>query len=263
MMPGMSSPASPASFAQKWDASLYGARAAFVHRMASDLVDLLAPRAGERILDLGCGTGELTAQIAESGASVVGIDASRDMIEGARRRFPALDLAVRDGQALAYIEEFDAVFSNAAIHWMRRSDAVVQGVARALRPGGRFVAEMGGHGCIRTVYRAVEAALARRGEAPAAWLPWTFSSVAEYVALLDAAGLEVRLAHLFDRPTPVEGEDGLEAWLRTFLGPLEARLGDGWSPMVREVEAACAPTLRRDGGWVLDYVRLRVVALRP
>ena len=253
---------------QKWNPDLYGARAGFVHRMAADLVDLLDPRPGERVLDLGCGAGELAAAIAARGASVLGLDGSPAMIDAARGRADErLEFVVGDGQALGYAAEFDAVFSNAALHWMLRAEDVVGGVTRALRPGGRFVAEFGGHGCIRTVRDAVGAALGGRGESPDAWLRWYFPDLASYVALLSAAGLEVRYAHLFDRPTPVEGADGLAAWLRTFLPHLEPKLGADWSAFVSEVEGSCAPRLRRprEGAvsWVLDYVRLRVVAFRP
>ena len=247
---------------QKWNPDLYRARASFVHRMAADLVELLAPMAGERILDLGCGSGELTSKIAAAGVSVLGLDASPEMIQAARQRAPELEFVTGDGQELAYASEFDAVFSNAALHWMPRAADVARGVARALRPGGRFVAEFGGSGCIGTVREAVRAALARRGEDPGRWLRWYFPTVAEYVAVLAADGFDVRLAHLFDRPTPVEGADGLAAWMRTFLPGLEPRLGAGWEDFVREVEASCAP-LREGDTWVLDYVRLRVMAVHP
>jgi trans-aconitate methyltransferase len=268
--------------AQKWDPNLYGARASFVHRMAADLVDLLAPRPGEHVLDLGCGPGDLTATIHAAGATVVGLDASAAMIDAARQRYGAAGPAfvVGDGQALDYEGAFDAVFSNAALHWMPRADAVARGVARALRPGGRFVAEFGGQGCIAQVRAGVSGALRRRGEDPGAWLQWYFPNVAEYVAVLAAAGFDVLLAHRFDRPTPVEGDDGLATWLRTFLPRLEEKLGAEWPAFAREVETSCAPALLRDardvpgardvpdarGGarvWVLDYVRLRVVAGRP
>ena len=155
---------SPSPSSQAWNPDLYRARASFVHRMAADLVELLAPMPGERILDLGCGSGELTSKIAEAGALVVGLDASPAMVEAAARLAPSLAFVTGDGQALAYASEFDAVFSNAALHWMLRASDVAGGVARALRPGGRFVAEFGGRGCIGVVREAVGAALARRGE---------------------------------------------------------------------------------------------------
>ena len=249
--------------AQTWDPDLYRDRASFVHRMASDLLELLAPRPGERVLDLGCGTGELTAQIARAGAKVVGVDSSPAMIQQARRAFPEATFQVGSGEALSFDREFDAVFSNAALHWMRRADATAQGIAGALRPGGRLVAEFGGKGCIATVCQALEEVLPRFGEDPKAWLPWYFPDVPTYVGVLAAAGLEARYAHLFDRPTPVEGDDGLAAWLRLFLSRLAEHLGAGWEDFARQVERRAAPVLFRDGRWVLDYVRLRVVAVKP
>jgi trans-aconitate methyltransferase len=247
----------------RWDPALYHDRASFVHRIASDLVGVLAPRPGECVLDLGCGTGELTMAIAAAGASVIGLDASEEMVEAARRRAPDLAFVVGDGEALAYDGEFDAVFSNAALHWMRRADAVAAGVARALRPGGRMVAEFGGKGCIAKVRSAIEQVLRRMGEEPRNWLRWYFPDVAEYVGVLTGAGLDVTLAHLFDRPTPLEGDDALRDWLRLFLAPLVTHLGGRWDAFAREVEGLCRPALRGEEGWVLDYVRLRVVARRP
>jgi trans-aconitate methyltransferase len=247
---------------QDWNPDLYRARAAFVPRLGADLLDLLAIRPGERILDLGCGTGELTSRIVAAGADVLGLDASPRMIEAARERFPGATFVVGDGQDLAFHQEFDAVFSNAALHWMLRPQAVAAGVVRSLRPGGRFVAELGGRGCVGTVCDAIRAALVRRGEQPDPWMRWYFPDVAQYVAVLAGAGFDVTLAHLFDRPTPLEGDDGLRVWIGTFLPALAPHLGAGWDDFAREVEGACRDRLWRDGGWTLDYVRLRVVARR-
>ncbi len=243
----------------RWNPGRYEARASFVPRLALDLVDLLDARPGERVLDLGCGTGTLTARIAASGARVVGVDGSPEMIEAAREREPALTFAIADGQALSFAGEFDAVFSNAALHWMPRAPDVAAGVARSLKPGGRFVAEFGGEGCLDRFLGAVSAALSARGEDPRAWTGWYFPPLAEYVGILTAAGLDVRLAHRFDRPTLVEGSDGLREWLRVFRPRLEAVLGDGWTGFVRDVEERCLP-LRCEQGWMLDYVRLRIVS---
>jgi trans-aconitate methyltransferase len=253
----------PSETSDRWDPQLYAACASFVHRRAADLVPVLLPQPGERILDLGCGTGELTAAIAASGAEVVGLDASAEMLVAARQAFPGLRFELGDGQALAFRGEFDAVFSNAALHWMPRAAAVAEGVARALRPGGRFVAELGGHGCVRTVRSAVGDALRRRDLDPGAWMRWYFPDVAEYVSVLAAAGFGVRLAHLFERPTSVEGAGGLRAWLRTFVRGLDEYLGAGSEEFLTEVEQACKPTLWRDDAWVIDYVRLRIVAALP
>jgi trans-aconitate methyltransferase len=262
----MTEPDTSTARAQAWDPSVYRERASFVHRLAHDLIDLLAPQASERVLDVGCGTGELTCAIAGVGASVLGVDASRAMIEAARQCAPAglgVQFDVADGQELRYAGDFDAVFSNAALHWMPRAEDVAAGVARALRSGGRFVAEFGGHRCIAAFVSAAAAALERAGEDPRRWLAWYFPDVRTYVNVLSQAGLEVRYVHLFDRPTHLPGDDALAGWMRTFLAPLERHLGARWESFVRDVEASSARTLRRPDGWVLDYVRLRVAARKP
>jgi trans-aconitate methyltransferase len=247
---------------QPWNPRLYDDRHAFVWRHGASLVELLAPQPGERILDLGCGTGHLTAQIAAAGATVVGIDSSPEMIAEARRTHPGLGFEVADARALDFVAAFDAVFSNAALHWVKEADAVAAGVARALKPGGRFVAEFGGKRNVRLIADALAESLSAVGVEPVA-SPWYFPSVAEYARVLERAGLEVTFALLFDRPTPLEGgEAGLRAWVEMFGGyyltrvPRECR-----EEYLRRVEDALRPALVRDGGWVADYHRLRVVAV--
>src|SRR5690242_11743915 len=159
MNSAVSAPSATTTAQQAWDPRHYDRAGAFVPKLGSDLIDLLGPRAGERVLDLGCGTGDLTAQLALRGASVVGLDASAEMLEEARRKYPALELRQGDGQALDFEGELDAVFSNATLHWMPDADAVSRGVARGLKPGGRFVAEFGGARCVQTVRSAVKDAL--------------------------------------------------------------------------------------------------------
>lgn len=197
-----------------WDTEVYEARHNFVWKMGEGVVELLAPQAGERILDLGCGPGQLTKKISESGAEVVGLDASPNMIGQARQNFPDLRFVLEDGASMTFENEFDAVFSNAALHWMLDPAAVVKGVARALRPGGRFVAEMGGKGNIRTIVAAIQRVVAQYRPLPAS--RQYYPSVSEYSAILEAHGLEVRMAQLFDRPTPLEGEAGMEVWIKQF-----------------------------------------------
>jgi len=246
-----------------WDPALYDRRAAFVSQAASDLVDWLEPRAGEAILDLGCGTGELTAAIAGHGARVVGLDASAEMIAVARERAPALEWMVGDGEALAFGGAFDAVFSNAALHWMTRAEAAARGIARALKPGGRLVAEFGGAGCVGTVCAAVAGELAARGEDPARWLRWYFPTIAAYASVLESVGLEPRTMTLFDRPTRLSGADGLADWLQIFLAPLIQNLGSEAPAFVAAVETRCRPRLYTGTDWILDYVRLRLRAVKP
>jgi len=247
---------------QRWDAGLYDGKHAFVWRHGASLVELLDSREGERVLDLGCGTGHLTAAVARAGAVVVGLDRSADMLAQARCAYPQLEFVQGDGRDFRFAEPFDAVFSNATLHWVRPPEAVARRVREALRPGGRFVAEFGGRGNVRAVAEALRAAAERLGLPPE--LPdWYFPSVGEYAAVLEQAGLEVRFAVLFDRPTPLEGEGGLRDWVAMFgRSVLDAVPAGRREEFLRAVEDAARPVLFRDGGWFADYRRLRVVAVR-
>jgi trans-aconitate methyltransferase len=246
-----------------WNPELYDDCASFVSELASDLVLWLRPNPGEHILDLGCGTGTLTAQIARLGAHVTGVDSSPDMIAAAREKYAELRFEVADGQALAFNAEFDAVFSNAALHWMRHADSVVRGVERALRPGGRFIAEFGAAGNVATVARAVREILTEWGIDPEPYVGWYFPRPGQYAALLEAHGLVVREMRYFERPTPIAGDAGLATWLSMFQGRLREERGDRFAELCEKVSHRCRAALFRDGQWVLDYVRLRVVATKP
>jgi trans-aconitate methyltransferase len=246
-----------------WNPALYDDRASFVSELGHELVLWLRPQSGERVLDIGCGTGTLTAQLARQGATVTGIDRSPDMIASAREKYAGLRFLVADGQDLTYTEEFDAVFSNAALHWMPRADDVLSGVQRALVPGGRFVAEFGGAGCVATVLEAVTAVLREWQIDPAPYLNWFFPSPGRYAGLLESHGLVPREVRYFERPTPMPGEDGLSDWLGLFQGGLMADLGNRWPELCRKAAQLCRGALFRDGQWHLDYVRLRVAATKP
>jgi trans-aconitate methyltransferase len=247
----------------QWDAAQYDAKHAFVYERAKGLVELLAPQAGEKILDVGCGTGTLTAEIAERGAEVLGVDLSEEMISQARKKFPALNFEALDARQLQFSEEFDGVFSNAVLHWIPEAEQLIAGVAQALRPGGRFVAEFGGKGNIRRLvegfYRAF---VALEMPEPQDVSPWFYPSIAEYAGLLDRHGLEVREASLFDRPTLLkDGERGLENWIRVFRQTFIEKMGEqNAQRWIQEVEGQCRGELFRDGSWVLDYRRLRIAA---
>ncbi len=246
---------------QSWDPDRYARNAGFVAELGAPLIALLALRPGERVLDLGCGDGALTEKIAEAGARVVALDASAEQIAAARDR--GLDAHVADAHELAYEEEFDAVLSNAALHWMTRPDAVIDGVWRALKPGGRFVGEKGGAGNVDSVRRALVAALDRRGLDGAAADPWYFASPEDYRRRLEARGFEVERMELIDRPTPLPG--GLGDWLETFAEAFVLRLPEDERPaLIAEVEAATRDRLcDAEGRWTVDYVRLRFVARKP
>src|SRR5438552_4765096 len=192
---------------QHWSAKRYAATAHFVPTLGTPVVELLDPQPGERILDLGCGDGVLTEVIAAAGAKVVAVDAAPDMVAAAKAR--GLDARVVPGQSLAFDREFDAVFSNAALHWMRPPEAVLSGVRRALKPGGRFVAEMGGHNNTAAILVAIAAVLARRGVDAQLLSPWYFPSAAAYRAKLEAAGFTVSQIDIIPRPTVLDS--GIEA----------------------------------------------------
>ncbi len=246
---------------QSWDPDRYARNARFVADLGAPVLEWLDPKPGERILDLGCGDGALTIKLQEIGCEVVGVDGSAEQIEAARRL--GLDARVADGQALDFEAEFDAVFSNAALHWMKDADAVIRGVARALRPGGRFVGEMGGGDNVGAIRRALEAALARRGIDPAPHCPWYFPTLTAYRARLEAAHFAIDRIELFERPTPLPSE--LVDWLDTFgESYLAAVPADERQAVKEEVSAELAPSLRdAAGAWTADYVRLRFAARLP
>jgi trans-aconitate methyltransferase len=243
-----------------WDAGRYQDKHSFVWRYGADLLQLLAPQPGERILDLGCGTGQLTAEIARSGAQVIGLDSSADMLAEARRNYPELTFVSGDAAGFDFPEPFDAVFSNAVLHWVKDADAAVSSIARALRPGGRMIAEFGGQGNIASVQAALRAVLGPQADEQS---PWYYPSVGEYAPILERHGLEVSNASLFNRPTPLEGENGLEQWLRMFTGTyLRQFSAEQANGIVSNLVEHLRPTLYRDGVWTVDYRRLRVLAIR-
>lgn len=243
----------------QWDSSLYQTKHDFVFKYGAGVVELLEPRAGERILDVGCGTGELTARIAESGAHVVGIDSSPDMIAAAQQRFPGVEFVVADAANFAFDEPFDAIFSNAALHWVADREGAVVCMARALKPGGRFVVEMGGRGNIAQLTAAIDAAVFAATGAHAEHGRY-YPAVGEYSALLEKHGVEVLTAWLFDRPTDLaDGEAGLRNWIAQFEREV---LKDCTAAQRAAIDAAVEDALRDrlfiDGHWVADYRRLRI-----
>lgn len=248
----------------KWDAGLYDDKHSFVWKLAAGVLDLLDAKSGERILDMGCGTGHLTARIAEAGAHVVGVDRSPEMIRQAKQRYPALRFEVMDAREIALNGNFDAVFSNAALHWIKEPERVISGIKNLLRPGGRFVAEFGGKGNTAELLNAVQRAWVKSGLAGTAPHPWYYPSIAEYAGLLEQHGFEVTHATLFDRPTPLgDGERGLGNWLEMFGGAFVKGLPEATRErLLVEIERELRPKLFRDGRWVMDYRRLRVVAKR-
>jgi len=241
----------------RWISETYRENAAYVSALGAAVVALLDPRPGERILDVGCGEGSLTEKIMAAGAAVVGIDASPEMIAGAAAR--GLDARLINAEQLPFEQEFDAVFSNAALHWVRDHDAMLAGVHRALKPGGRFVAEFGGHGNIAAIQIAIRAVLSRRG-----WetnIRRYYATEAEYTARLVRHGFSVTQIALIPRPTPLP--TGIRGWLETFERATIDTIPEGERrSFVQEVEELLRPEIcDSNGQWTAHYIRLRFKAM--
>ena len=246
---------------QTWNPEHYARNAGFVAELGLPVVELLNPQPGERILDLGCGDGVLTEKLVALGCQVVGVNSSPAQIAAAQAR--GIDGRVVDAHRLPFDAEFDAVFSNAALHWMRRPDEVIAGVWRALEPGGRFVAELGGAGNAACILEALEAVLPDHGVDPLALIPWYFPDEQEYRQKLEAHGFVVTAIERFPRPTPLPGDIG--DWLETFAGRfLQPFSGDERAQVIAELREALRPKLLDENGvWQVDYVRLRFAATKP
>ncbi len=243
---------------QRWDPEQYARNARFVSDLGEPLLELLAPRPGERVLDLGCGDGALTEKLVAAGCVVTAVDGSAEQVAAAKAR--GLDARVERAESPPFRGGFEAVFSNAVLHWVRDQHAALDGVARALEPGGRFVGELGGEGCVQAIRRALHDALARRGIDASARDPWFFPSADRYEELLVEHGFAVELLELFPRPTPLPGD--IAGWLATFAQPfLHGLDDDARESVVDEAREALRPLLHEAGrGWVADYVRLRFAA---
>ena len=247
---------------QRWNAQDYARNAGFVPALGEPVLELLAPTSGEWILDLGCGDGVLTKKLVAAGAHVIGVDHSPEMIAASRAL--GVDARIADATALPFNAEFDAVFTNATLHWVKaHPDAAVAGAFRALKTGGRFVGEFGGHGCVAAVVVALLAELERRGVTDAAQrVPWYFPTADEYRGRLEAAGFDVDYVAIIPRPTPLP--TGMRAWLETFASRFcEALPPAQHDQYLSDVSARLAPVLRdRQGRWTADYTRLRFKATR-
>lgn len=237
----------------------YAADAGFVPRLAGPALKLLGDVAGQRVLDLGCGEGSVTAQLRDAGADVLGVDADPGMVAATAAR--GLEARVADARDLAGVDgPFDAVFSSAVLHWVPQADRVAAAVARVLRPGGRLVVEQGGHGNVAAVLVALRAALDDHGLAHVATPDWSFPTVDEASAVLVTSGFEVRHAALVARPTALAA--GMAAWLRTFTTGIAPACGGRYDDVVAAAVTRLAPVLQdTTGAWTADYVRLRYHAV--
>jgi trans-aconitate methyltransferase len=248
-----------------WNASVYDDSHHYVSHYGQAVVDLLSPKSGETILDAGCGTGDLANDIASRGASVTGIDPSDTMIKKATAKYPGLRFLQSAIETQPFNHEFDAVFSNAVLHWIKDPQPALQALAKSLKPKGRFVAECGGKDNTKAVIMALCKALKTHGFAHNVDLnPWYFPSPAEYVQLLERSGFEIKKLYYFDRPTPLDpGKESLRKWLLMFAGPfLEGIDHPTIEAILANVETALEPHLYKNNVWTLDFKRLRFKAVR-
>ena len=246
---------------QTWDAQAYGRNGAFVHELAGGVLEWLNAQMGEFVLDLGCGDGQLTQRLAATGAHVLGVDASGNMVAAARER--GIEAEQANAELLPFHDAtFDAVFSNAALHWVRDHESMLAQVHRVLKPGGRFVAEMGGHGNIAAIRVALMAVLSRHGYGDREDGVNYYPTAEGYTARLNRHGFRVEQIAIIPRPTKL-AESGMEGWLRTFRrGVLDGLPQDLREAVMKETSELLAPALRDEAGnWIADYVRLRFVAI--
>jgi trans-aconitate methyltransferase len=241
-----------------WESTTYFKHAHFVADLASPVLDLLNPQKGERILDLGCGDGRLTKYLQDLGCIVTGVDYSDNLVAAAKSL--GLNAEQMDAHELTFTNEFDAVFSNAALHWMKQPEKVIAGVKRALKPNGRFVAEFGGHGNIQSILDALRIALAERDINLDDVNPWYFPTTDEYRVLLEQANFRVNYIELTPRPTPLPTD--ILGWLTVFAGDFTKLLPENErEAFLARVMDLTAPKLQQvDGTWSVDYVRLRFAA---
>ncbi len=249
----------------EWDAELYTSKHSFVSNLAIDLLELLSPQTGEKILDLGCGTGYLTYKITTKGAKVVGIDNAPTMIEEAHRCYPDIKFLVGDGINIELKETFDAVFSNAALHWIKESKKVIHNIWRVLKPGGRFVTEFGGKGNIQTIISGIYEALDDAGySSNKKFNPWYFPSIGEYATLLESEGFLLTFATLLERPTKLEdGEYGLRNWINMFATCFFEGIPEKkQNIIIDDIEDRLRSHLYKKGKWIADYKRIRIMAFK-
>lgn len=245
-----------------WDSNLYDKQHQFVSDYGADVLQWLAPKAGENILDVGCGTGQLASQIAESGANVLGTDASAEMVATANANYPDLNFEVIDATKLPYNEQFDAIFSNATFHWIENQTALVEGLFKSLKPGGRLIAEFGGKGNVKSITDAIATAAKNLSLADRVINNfWFFPSISTYTSLLEKQGFEVEQAWLFDRPTKLVGEQGMYIWIDQFaqhaFKNLETDEAEALKSLAVEI---LKPNYFKNGEWTADYRRLRIKA---
>ncbi|MEH7414944.1 methyltransferase domain-containing protein [Neobacillus drentensis] len=247
-----------------WNANLYDSKHSFVSLYGESLIELLAPQKGEKILDLGCGTGDLAKQLSDYGSEITGVDRSEKMIEKAKKKYPTIHFIVQDATNLTFHHEFDAVFSNAALHWIKQPKQALTCIYNCLRQGGRFVAEFGGKDNVKAISDELIHQLEAEGITFNSELfPWFFPSIAEYSSLMEQAGFRVTFAQHFDRPTPLDGDSAIKNWIDMFGSSLLTDVPETKKAgIIAKVESNLKEVLYRDGRWIGDYKRIRVIGFK-
>ena len=248
----------------KWNATLYDDKHAFVSKYGEDVIGWLNPQPNENILDVGCGTGTLTQKLAQTGAQVTGIDASAEMISQATAAYPQIQFFVKNATALSFNQHFDAVFSNATLHWINEQQKALQCIYESLKTGGRFIFEMGGKHNIESIHNAVKGAMeeAGLGDKISAATNY-FPSVGEQTSLLEKVGFTISNVAYFKRPTILEGDDGMRNWIIQFCGFFFKEINVAVvDRIIDNAVAKLKPLHYKDGLWTADYVRLRIKAIK-
>lgn len=247
-----------------WNATLYDTNHSFVSKFGNDVVHLLNAKKGEHILDLGCGTGDLAHTLYNRGIHVIGIDKSENMVQQAKQKYPHITFIIHDAINLDYHHTFDAVFSNATLHWVKPPKQALYNIYTSLKPGGRFIAEFGGKGNVQTITTAIMNEFQNFGiPYDEEQFPWYFPSIAEYTGLMEEAGFRVAFAQHFDRPTALNGEHGLRNWILMFANSMfEGIAEDTKEFILTKVENNLKEILCTNGRWVADYKRIRVIGVK-
>ena len=248
-----------------WEANLYRQKHGFVFDYGKDLISMLNPKAGERILDFGCGTGELTAEIAQSGAELVGIDASSEMIKAAQEQFEGINFIEARGESFIDSKQYDAIFSNATLHWILNPEAAISAMYSNLKPGGRLLLEMGGKGNVATIIETLQDVLEEHGYVQQSkTVNWYFPKLGTYSYFLEKNGFKVTFAHLYDRPTKLNDPNtGIIDWLTMFAGKYFTGIpAEDVSSIHKIVQDRAKERLYKDGHFYADYKRLRICAIK-
>lgn len=248
----------------KWNSQLYDQQHAFVSTYGTEVLAWLDPQPNESILDVGCGTGDLTKQIADHGSHVIGTDYSADMVAAAQKKYPSIDFRQINGEELPFDNEFDAIFSNATFHWIKDQEALIKGLYASLKPNGRLIVEFGGKGNVASMQQAIRQASIALGLEDFVDIDfWYFPSITAYSTLLEKHGFEVQEAYLFDRPTTLKGEDGMLKWIEQFgVNAFTNLTTEQTTQLKKRAVELLRPDRYIQEEWIADYRRIRIKAIK-